>query len=63
MAFFVQLCSHDGQDVFYNIDVLRGSSCVPAPQTSAEMRGENVDQSLHNSRPGKWAIPHESMKF
>ena len=34
-------------------DVLRGSSCVPAPLTSTDLSGKNVEQSHQSSRSGK----------
>ena len=39
-------------------NVLRGSSRVPAPLTSADhdVSGKNLDQSQQTSRSGKWTI-------
>ena len=37
----------------FHADVLRGSSRVPAPRTSADLSGKNVDESQQTSRSGK----------
>ena len=41
-----------------HVDVLRGSSSVPAPQTSADLSGKKVDQSQQTSRSGSalWTL-------
>ena len=43
-------------------DVLRGSSRVPAPQTSADLSGKNVDQSQQTSRSGKCTLDLEKFR-
>ena len=40
-------------DAAFPADVLRGSSRVPPPITSADLSGKNVDQSQQTSRSGK----------
>ena len=43
-------------------DVLTGPPRVPAPQTSDETRGKNVDQSQHTSRSGKCTLDLEKFR-
>ena len=43
-------------------DVLRGSSHVPAPWTSADLSGKNVDQSQQTSRSGKCTLDLEKFR-
>ena len=43
-------------------DVLRGSSRVPAPQTSADLSGKNLDQSQQTSRSGKCTLDLEEFR-
>ena len=42
-----------GERVAFHADVLRDSSRDPAPQTSADLSGEKVDQSQQTFRSGK----------
>ena len=43
-------------------DVLTGSSRVPAPLTSADLRGKNVDQSQQTFRSGKCTLDLEKFR-
>ena len=43
-------------------DVRRGSSRVPVPLTSADLRGKNVEQSQQTSRSGKSTLDLEKFR-
>ena len=43
-------------------DVLRGSSCVPAPLTSTDLSGKNLEQSHQSSRSGKCNLDFEKFR-
>ena len=50
------------QTLASHADVLRGSSRVPAPRTSADLSGKNVDQSQQTSRSGKCTLDLEKFR-
>ena len=62
LVWLIQIAGWSADQTASHADVLRGSSCVPAPRTSADLSGKNVDQSQQTSRSGKCTLVLEKFR-